>query len=197
MHILVGLGNPGAEYVLSRHSVGRDMLLRFLRAEGFDLPKLEKKHRALVSKGKLSESGMSVVAVIPESFMNDSGSVVRHFVKNARDRRELIVLHDDLDLPLGSIKISFGRGSGGHRGVESVSQSLKSKDFVRLRVGISPESKKGGLKKPPGGEKTVRHVLGKFSPRERAVLGRIAKHIESALVSLISEGTERAMNRFN
>lgn len=197
MHILVGLGNPGVEHALTRHSVGRDMLLRFLRAEGFEPPKPDSKRGALVSKGKLPGSERRVTAVIPESFMNDSGSVVRRFVKNARDRSRLIVLHDDLDLPLGSIKISFGRGSGGHRGVESVSRALGSSDFVRIRIGISPETKKGGLKKPPGGEKTVLYVLGKFSPRERAALGRLAKRLRGALISLIVEGTERAMNHFN
>ncbi len=197
MHILVGLGNPGVEYALSRHSVGRDMILRFLRAEGFDVPKMDSKRTALVSEGKLSKGGERVTLVIPESFMNDSGPVIKRFVKNARDRSRLIVLHDDLDLPLGSIKISFGRGSGGHRGVESVSNALRSKDFTRVRIGISPELKKGGVKKPSGGEKTISYVLGKFSPRERAALGRITKRIREVLISLVSEGTERAMNRFN
>jgi len=197
MHVLVGLGNPGVEHALSRHSVGRDMLLRFIRAEGFDAPEIDSKRGALVSEGTLPGSALRMTFVIPERFMNDSGSVVKRFVKSARDRSRLIVIHDDLDLPFGSIKISFGRGSGGHRGVESVSRALGSKDFTRIRIGISPESKKGSLKKPPGGEKTIRHVLGKFSPRERAALGRTARRIREIFTSVISEGTERAMNRFN
>lgn len=127
--------------------------------------------------------------VTPDTFMNKSGSAVKPHVKSVKAAAELVVLHDDLDLPLGVVKISFGRGSAGHKGVESIEQALKTKNYIRFRIGISAEKKGGAMKKPD--------VLGKFKPSEEAELKKARKSVKEGLEILMTEGLAKAMTEIN
>lgn len=165
---IVGLGNPGKEYDGTRHNVGRDMVAA-----------LEEK---LPEGAKVAELNV---------YMNNSGGPIRKLVASKKAAERLAVVHDDLDLLLGGVKISFGSGSGGHRGVESIIKALKTKDFVRIRVGISPSTASGKVRKPDS-KKIVDFVLGKFKTAELAKLKKVKKTVGEALEYLIEDGRERA-----
>ena len=170
----MGLGNPGDEYVGTRHNVGRDFLL------------------ALDPSG--GGQAKNVKVLLPDVFMNDSGKAVQKFVGekvSAKALEQLVVVHDDLDLPLGKVKLSFGSGPGGHRGVLSIQKALKTKDFVRVRVGISPATPSGKLKKPAA-ESVVDFVLGKFKPGEQEKLKKARTLVKGALELLVTLGREKA-----
>ena len=171
--ILVGLGNPGSEYKGSRHNAGREFLLA-----------LEDK---IGKRGKV---------LTPDSYMNNSGAAIKRIVPSAKAAEKLVVLHDELDMPLGSVKLSFGSGSGGHRGVESIIKALKTKDFVRIRIGISPATPSGKSKKPDQ-DKIVDFVLGKFKPAELTKLKTARKKVGEALELLFSDGLAAAMTATN
>lgn len=193
---IVGLGNPGEKYRETRHNVGRIILEHIRRAEKFTEWEASKKYNALVSSGKLQ--GKSVEFFLPETFMNNSGKALAHLkAVSVKQKASVVVLHDELDIPIGSFKISFKRGSGGHRGVESIIRALKTEAFIRIRVGISPATPGGKLKKPKGSEEVEKFILGTFKPKELEVLKRVSKRINEALVVIISEGKDRAMNEFN
>jgi len=121
--------------------------------------------------------------------MNKSGSAVKPYIKSAKAAEQLVVLHDDLDLPLGTVKISFGRGSAGHKGVESVERAVKTKNYVRFRIGISAEKKSGAVKKPD--------VLGKFKSSDEAELKVARKSVKEGLEILMTEGLGKAMTAIN
>ncbi len=136
--LVVGLGNPGKEYEETPHNLGRLCVLRYAEAMGFPGFTAEKKFKALVSSGLLREQ--RIAALLPETFMNNSGDAVlaiSHFYNIAPTH--IWVLHDDIDLPLGSVRVAFGGGSGGHHGVESVVEKLGEAHFWRFRIGINPE----------------------------------------------------------
>lgn len=132
-----------------------------------------------------------------DEFMNNSGKGVAKKIKSKKAAEKLIVIHDDLDLPLGSFKVSFNRGPGGHRGVASIIRALKTQEFTRIRVGISPTTPSGKLKKPKGEEAVLKFILGKFKPDELKTLNKLSKDIGEA-IDLIKKGDrEAAMNQFN
>ena len=195
MFIIVGLGNPDQEYVGTRHNTGRIMLEAF-RAR-HDLPSFEfdKKSNSLISKGEVA--GEKVVLVEPETYMNKSGSAVAYFVKTKKAAESLVVVYDDLDLAVGTIRVSFNKSSGGHRGVESIISSLKTEGFLRVRVGISPATASGKLKKPKGEDAVSKHILGNFKKPEQDVLKKVSKTVCDALEMLIKEGKDKAMGEFN
>ncbi len=178
--IVVGLGNPGGEYVGTRHNVGRDMLEYIVKKEGDEKTLFGKKVKVL----------------LPDSFMNNSGKDVKPLIKSAKAAEGLVVVHDDLDLPLGKVKISFGSGAGGHNGVKSVQAAVKTKDFTRIRIGISPSTPMGKLKKPDSGA-TVDFVLGTFKPTEQDVLKKVRKVVAEALELIVTDSRERAMTEVN
>ncbi len=186
---LVGLGNPGEEYVGTRHNVGRDFLQTILKKEGIDTWKDDKKLRSLTVKGDFF--GTKVFAVLPETFMNNSGGALKPLIDTKKKLETLAVLQDDLDLPLGKIKISFGSGSGGHRGIESLQKALKSKDFVRIKIGISPSTSSGKLRKPDSA-KITDFVIGKFRKPEEETLKKVRKIVGEALELLVTEGRVHA-----
>lgn len=133
--LIVGLGNPGEEYKNTRHSVGRILLEHFRKSVDFPDWQENKYAQALCASGKIEKEKVDLI--LPETFMNKSGKSVSFLsTKNKIKPENIIVVYDDLDLPLGKFKISFNRGSGGHKGIESVARSLKTKEFARLRVGI-------------------------------------------------------------
>ena len=194
-YVICGLGNPGEEYENTRHNTGRMALEHFRKKAGFPDWVKDKKLNALVSEVKIKKEKVKIIC--PETFMNNSGKSVAVLVKSKKTAEELIVVHDDLDLPLGAMKISFNRGSGGHRGVESVRRAIKTEAFVRLRIGISPSTPSGKPKKPSGDKKILDFIIGNFKPAELATLKKVLKRASEALEMLVAEGRERAMGEYN
>lgn len=194
-YVIAGLGNPGGEYAQSRHNAGRLALASFQHAQKFPDFAPNKAKKALVSSGKVGKENVQLV--LPETFMNKSGSSIALFVKSVKAANKLVVVYDDLDLPLGKIKISFSRGSGGHKGLESVARAIKTKDFIRIRIGVSKATKKGVAKKVHGEDEVVGFVLGTFSKGEMEELQPVFKKINEALETIVNEGLDAGMNRFN
>lgn len=193
--VIVGLGNPGNQYENSRHNVGRKVAKEFAVQEKCTDFVYQKKSDAHVSTGTLQN--VPVEIALPDTMMNRSGKSVMQFVRSKNAAKKLVILRDDLDLPIGTIKMSFGRGSGGHKGVESIMSALKTKDFAQIKIGISPTTQKGKLQKPSGDEKVISHVLGKFSPKERKSIARANARAIEALGVFISDGIEEAMRFAN
>jgi PTH1 family peptidyl-tRNA hydrolase len=189
-YIVVGLGNPGAEYEGTRHNVGRMVLEAFVKTEGLKDWQLDKKLKALKTEGKVGKN--KVLLLEPETFMNKSGESVKSLVKSKKSAETLVVIHDDLDLPLGKIKISFNKSSGGHKGVESVIRAVKTEAFIRLRLGISGETAGGKIKKPQGDEKVIDAILGEFKESEKTEFKKTVKKAVQALELIITEGREKA-----
>jgi PTH1 family peptidyl-tRNA hydrolase len=193
--IIVGLGNPGEEFIDTRHNTGRMALEFFARAMKFGEWKEDKKAKAQISRGTIGKT--LAVLVNPDTFMNKSGSAVGKFVKSAKAAERMIVVYDDLDLPLGKIKLSFDRGSGGHKGIESIARAVKTKRFVRVRVGVSPTTAAGNIRKPEGEKVVVNFILTRFKAQEIEELKKIFKRVSDAIETAVLEGREIAMNRAN
>ena len=178
MYIVIGLGNPGEEYVNTRHNTGRLAV-------------------AYLEKRELK--GVKFVHL--ETFMNKSGSGVAKALKinpssslRARKAAEkLVVIYDDLDLPLGTMKVSYNRSSGGHKGVESIIKALKTEAFIRIRIGTSSSTPSGKLKKPQGEKAVEKHILSDFKKPEVDVLKKVFKKVEVALEALVEDGLQKAM----
>jgi PTH1 family peptidyl-tRNA hydrolase len=193
--IIVGLGNPGGQYESTRHNAGRLALQYFSKFEQFSEWKENKKVQATIASGAIEKN--LVTLVLPDTFMNKSGLAVAKFVKSAKAAARLIVVYDDLDLPFGQMKVSFNRGSGGHKGVESIMRVVKTKKFTRVRIGISPTTAGGALRKPEGEKDVEKHILSNFKPTETEELRKLFKNVTHALEKIVIEGRERAMNEFN
>jgi PTH1 family peptidyl-tRNA hydrolase len=196
-YIVVGLGNPGKEYEDTRHNAGRDILLSYAKKAEFSdweaVPK--KKPVATTAKGKVGKH--EVTLVLPDLFMNNSGKVVAQYVKSKSAAKNLIVVQDDLDMPLGSQKLTWNRGSGGHKGIESIMRAVKTKEFIRLRIGVSPHTPGGKLKKPEGEKAVIAFILGHWKPKEEDALKKIEKNAREAIELVITEGVDAAMNEVN
>ena len=175
MKLVVGLGNPGNEYENTRHNTGRILV-------GI----LEKKWE-----------GSKIKFLTPDTFMNNSGKAVAPLIKSKKDLKDLVVIYDDIDLPLGKIKISFNRSSGGHNGLGSIIKSLKSEEFLRIRVGISPATPKGMVKKPKGEKAVLNFLLGEFKKPELEIIKKLSKKVVEALEVIFTEGKEKAMSLYN
>lgn len=194
-YIIAGLGNPGEEYENTRHNTGRIILEYFRIARDFPEWQADKKTKALLSKAKIEKE--SVLLIEPDNFMNNSGKSIAPFVTSKKQAEKTIVMYDDIDLPLGTIKIAFNRSSGGHNGVESVIKSLKTREFVRVRIGVSKMTAKGIAKKPKGEEAVLKFLLGEFKKDELDALKKISKKVSAALKMIVLEGREKAMGEFN
>lgn len=200
--IIVGLGNPGEEYSDTRHNAGWMAVEHFAKKHDAgewkeDPPgsRAGKKAMAMVAKGEIGKH--TAVYVLPTTYMNKSGAAVSKYILGPKMAKNLIVLHDDMDLPLGRIKVSFGKNSGGHRGIESVMKAIKSKEFTRIRIGVSPENAKGVAKKPTGEEAVLKFIIGKFKPAELIEMKAIFKKTDAALATIVEEGYVAAMNACN
>ena len=187
--IIVGLGNPDGEYKGTRHNAGRDAARFFAHANKQDHFELHKKSNSLVTEVSFGKNGEARV-ILPETFMNKSGNAVGAWVKPKKELKNLIVIHDDLDIPVGRYKISFGKNSGGHKGVESVMRAVKTKNFVRIRIGVAP-------KKKPSPDKMLNFIIGKFSPAESLLIKKNYKKIAEALEVMITDSLERAMSEYH
>lgn len=161
MYTIIGLGNPGVEYEKTRHNTGK------------------------MAVDALESKNVKAKYIHQDTFMNKSGSAVAKVVKSKKAAEKLIVIYDDLDLPLGTMKISFNRGSGGHKGLESVVRAVKTKEFIRIRIGIG---KKADVEK---------HILGKFTPKEQLELKKVFKNLVTAVETIVADGYESAMTQFN
>ena len=193
--IVVGLGNPGIEYEYTRHNIGRLAVEAFERIHNFGGFVSDSKTKSDVAQGELSKH--TVTLMTPNTFMNKSGVAVGAIVKSVKAAERLIVVYDDIDLPFGTIRISFSRGTGGHKGLEDIIRTTKTKDFVRVRIGIAPVTPTGEMKKPKG-EKTVHDfVLGEFKKSEAEQLSELFKTTTQAIAAIITDGRVKAMNAFN
>ncbi|MEK7567390.1 MAG: aminoacyl-tRNA hydrolase [Patescibacteria group bacterium] len=193
-YFVIGLGNKGGEYKDTRHNSGAQIVEYLQLALDFPDWRENKKVKAKESNGKIGKH--SVTLILPEQFMNNNGKILPAFIKSKNDASRLLVIYDELDLPIGKMKLSFARSSGGHKGLESVIRSIRTKDFMRLRVGISPESK-GVAKKPKGEEAVVKFILGKFKEDELEILKKEKLKIKKVVESIVENGFERAMGEFN
>ena len=184
--LVVGLGNPGPEYAGHRHNVGFRIVERLARTVGGSLRR-HKRARAEVLEARLA--GRRVVLAQPTTFMNDSGSAVaalRDFYKV--DVPSLVVVHDELDLPFGALRMKVGGGDNGHNGLRSIRRSLGTGEFHRLRFGVG---------RPPGRLDPAVFVLRDFSPSERKELDVHIERAADALEALVTEGLAQAQNQFN
>ena len=172
MKLVVGLGNPGVEYENTRHNTGR-IVVRILEK-------------------KLVDSKIKFLT--PDTFMNNSGKAVAPLVKSKKDLAQLIIIYDDIDLPLGKIKISFNRSSGGHNGVQSIIKAVKSEEFLRIRVGIAPTTPSGKTKKPTD---TLKFLLGEFKKSELEIIKKLSKKVAEAVEMIYGESKEKAMSLYN
>ncbi len=188
--VIVGLGNPGKEYEKTRHNAGRAAVELIAKNNDFDEFVFNKTSNALVSKGAIE--GENATLALPETMMNLSGKAVAAFVKSPKAAKNLLVIHDDLDLPVGTIKMVFGRGSGGHKGVESIMRSIKTKDFARIRIGVAPAGKKNQAKKLKDEEKVIKLVIGKWKPAEEAAVKKSLKKAAEAVRLFATEGIDVA-----
>ncbi len=182
MKKIIGLGNPGEKYKTTRHNVGRIILNIWQREE--KLPSFKKN----TNLNALTTKGDGFILALPETFMNSSGKSVKKIIKKTEN---LWVIHDDIDLPLGTIRISKDKGSAGHNGVKSIIEEIKTKDFVRFRVGIKP------LSHIVSSENLANFVLKKFTKQELKSLENISKKTIQILKFALEEGIEKTMNKFN
>lgn len=195
-YVVVGLGNPGPEYVNTRHNVGRMVAERVATLVHASDWRDDKKSHARVSKG-VTVSGDTVMVLLPDNYMNRSGGSVAPFVENTRQAERLIVVQDDIDLPVGTLRIVFNRGSGGHRGVDSIVRALKTQAFTRVRVGVVPTTPSGKLKKPKGDTHVHELILNQMSKKDRTILDSVVERAASAVLACITEGREAAMRTYN
>ncbi|MGH2730997.1 MAG: aminoacyl-tRNA hydrolase [Actinomycetota bacterium] len=183
--IVVGLGNPGERYARTRHNAGYMVISVLLERTRARL----KTHKSGCVVAETRLAGQSVVLGRPTSFMNESGIGVRALVRFYKvPTARLIIVHDELDLPFGSVRIKFGGGTAGHNGLASVGSHLGTKDFVRVRVGVS---------RPRGRQDPADYVLTEFSAAERAELPHVLESAADAVESIVEVGVERAMNEVN
>ncbi|CAB4964826.1 MAG: aminoacyl-tRNA hydrolase [Actinobacteria bacterium] len=188
--LIVGLGNPGPKYAATRHNIGFAVVDGLAVQLGARLAR-HKRAMALAAEGRLGApgSGESVVLLEPLSFMNESGGPVKALMGfYGVDAAQLIVIHDELDLPLGSIRTKLGGGDNGHNGLRSIRSSLGSGDFFRVRVGIG---------RPNGRQDPADYVLSGFGSAERVELPALTERAGQAAESLVLEGLERTQQAFN
>jgi PTH1 family peptidyl-tRNA hydrolase len=183
--LVVGLGNPGPKYADNRHNVGFRCVERLAVVHGLSFSRRQK--RALIALGTLRQR--PVILAKPRTFMNRSGYAVASLVNFYRVPVErLLVVHDDLDLPLGSTRMRPSGGAGGHRGVRSIINQLGSRDFPRLRIGIG---------RPPGRMDPADYVLQDFSSDEEPLVEEALEQAVAAIETWLAEGIDEAMSRYN
>ncbi len=175
IYTLVPLGNKGEKYAHTRHNAARIVL---------DLIKDD------------IEKISGVELFVPDTFMNESGSAVAEYLRY-HEGREIIVIYDDKDLAFGTFKISHDRGDGGHNGLKSIIESMGTKEFTRIRIGIAPHDVDGTIVLPPHGEEVQDYVLGSIRDDEEQSLRSIAPDVLGAIKSINEEGYHKAMERYN
>jgi len=185
MYLIFGLGNPGNRYRRTRHNIGF-MVLETLAAS-LEIDLKQKSFNALWGKGKIANN--IVLLAMPQTYMNLSGKAVRELLTFFKaDIKYLIVVHDDLDLPFGAIRLKTGGGNAGHKGLESIVENMGSADFMRIRIGIG---------KPADKARIESYVLERFEPKEEAVLKQIIQKAADAASEIILSDMQRAMVKYH
>jgi PTH1 family peptidyl-tRNA hydrolase len=178
----VGLGNPGPAYTRTRHNVGAELVERLAAQARADLK--QTRGQARVSEGEFE--GHPVVFAIPTTYMNESGRPIARLVrKQGISHDRLVVVQDELDLPPGRVRLKAGGGTAGHNGLQSIAAALRSRDFLRLRIGVG---------KPPSKDEGADHVLSKLTPDERALVDHSIEQGAEALRVLVRDGLDAAQN---
>ncbi len=192
---MVGLGNPEASYGKTRHNAGR-MVVEYVRtqAQGEEWRAHPAQHHERVV---VTLEDTPVTLIRPSTYMNESGKALQFLTKEKSSIPALVVCYDDADLPIGSWKVSFGKGSGGHNGITSLFDTLGTRDFVRIRIGIAPMGESGVPARPTGDGALADFVLTSFRPEEREALLRVAEEVWKTLPVLLQEGREAFMLRAN
>jgi len=184
MYLIVGLGNPGNRYRATRHNIGFMVLEKL--AAGLDLDLSQKRFNALWGKGKIAST--NVILAMPQTYMNLSGNAVRQlhaFFKT--DLSNLIVIHDDLDLSFGSVRLKTGGGNAGHKGLASIEENLSSSEFMRIRLGIG---------KPTDKSRIEGYVLEPFGKEEVSVLPEVIQWAADAATEIVSSGMQTAIGNY-
>lgn len=183
MKLIVGLGNPGKEYEMTRHNIGFMVISYLSRVYNIKVKKL--KGKALIGDGVIA--GEKVILAMPQTFMNLSGESVRELCQYYKiEPKDVIVIYDDKDIDVGKIRIRVKGSAGGHNGMKSIIYQLQSEEFPRIRVGIGMPS--GDL---------ADHVLGHFSKEEQEKIEQAGKHAAAAVETIITDNVEKAMNQYN
>jgi PTH1 family peptidyl-tRNA hydrolase len=183
--LVVGLGNPGDEYRGSRHNLGAEVVEVLAKRHGGRLRK--RKERALVDE--VTIDGKRVALAVPVTYVNDSGHAVGALVRRfGVTPEELVVVHDELDLPVAELQVKSGGGLAGHNGLRSIVEHLHTQDFQRVRLGVG---------KPVSKERGADHVLNRFGKRERAEVEVTVEQAADAVEAIARDGIDAAMNRFN
>ncbi len=184
MILIVGLGNPGPRYRGTRHNLGRAVVERLAAELGV---RLSDDGWARAGRARLGQA--TAWLAVPETYMNESGVAVRDLLRRRRrSPADLVVVYDDLDLPLGTLRLRPGNGAGGHNGIRSIIDHLGTGAFPRVRIGIG---------RPPRGVDPAEYVLARFAPEERAAAEDAVAHAAAAVIAVARDGLETAMNRFN
>ena len=193
MKLIIGLGNPGRSYAHNRHNLGFICLNHFAKSHGIRFDKKQAKART----GTGEVAGHRIIVAKPQTYMNLSGQSVSLLVKKFNiDLSNLLVVHDDLDLPLGKIRIRQGSSSGGHKGVESIISCLGSQDFPRIRVGIGRPPITGSYDQVSEAD-MITYCLSNFTPAEEQIISQVIPQASQAILCLITEGLNIAMNKYN
>jgi len=184
-YLVVGLGNPGDEYARTRHNVGTDVIEILAKRHSAKLRK--GKERAFVDEVRVGD--LRVAMAIPQTYMNDSVDAVRLLAhRYGVTIEQIIILHDELDLPVAALRIKEGGGLAGHNGLRSIKSHLHSDAFLRVRIGVG---------KPTSSAQGADHVLDRFSKRDRKEIDVTLELAADAVEAIVSDGVEAAMNRFN
>lgn len=185
LKLVIGLGNPGKEYAMTRHNAGFMVVERL--ADAFRISMDKNKFDTIYGKGKIQAK--DVMLAKPQAFMNRSGSPVQKLAGFYRiSCEDMLIIHDDIDLAFGRIKIKEKGGDGGHKGIKSIKDAFGGGNFTRLRIGIG---------RSEAGADVVNHVLGRFNPEEKALLDKIIATAMDAVLTILCEGAKEGMNRFN
>jgi PTH1 family peptidyl-tRNA hydrolase len=183
--LVVGLGNPGAQYVGTRHNVGAEVVELLARRHGARLKK--GKERALVDEVRVGDKRLALA--VPLTYMNDSGQSVALLAhRYGVEPEHLVIVHDELDLPTAALKVKVGGGLAGHNGLRSIKSHLHSDEFLRIRIGVD---------KPRSKEQGADHVLDRFSKRDRKEIDVTIEDAADAAEMILSHGVDAAMNRYN
>lgn len=185
MKVIAGLGNPGREYAQTKHNVG--FLMVDALAAHLGVTEWREKYDALIARARIGSE--AVLLVKPQTYMNESGRAIAplmNFYKLEAD--DLIVAHDDMDIPVGSIRIRKKGSSGGHNGIKSILAHLGDEHFARIRIGIG---------RPLPGWTVVNHVLAPFPPEDAAKVSEAIRYLVPAIECIVTEDVDKAMNRYN
>ena len=184
MRLILGLGNPGPRYARTRHNVGYQCIDHFSRR--YHIPLASRRRYALLGTGEVEETPVALAR--SRTYMNESGVTAAYLVRRFRALpQDLLVVYDDLDLLVGKVRVRSRGSSGGHRGMESVIEAVGSEEVPRIRVGIGR----------PAEVDEIRYVLSPFTPAEEPLIQEAIRQVSDALLCILTEGMDQAMNRYN